>query len=80
LGAIEDILEWSSTKLSPWKQDALRRLACQSTLTKADYDEILAIIKDSAGFVLTPKPAAALPLEKAHYRVITVSCFTCSSK
>ena len=67
MGAIEDILEWSSTKLSPWKQDALRRLACQSTLTKADYDEILAIIKDSAGFVLTPKPVAALPLEKAHF-------------
>ena len=67
LGAIEDILEWSSTNLSPWKQDALRRLACQSTLTKNDHDEVLAIIKDSVGFVLTPKPAAALPLEKVHF-------------
>jgi hypothetical protein len=67
MGAIEDILEWSSTKLSSWKQDALRRLACQSTLSKSDYDELLNLIKASVGFALTSKPADAIPLEKAHF-------------
>jgi energy-coupling factor transporter ATP-binding protein EcfA2 len=67
VGAIDDILDWSSTKLSPWKQDALRRLACQSALTKADHDELLDHIKDSVGFATTPKPAALVPLDKAHF-------------
>ncbi|MDA9503964.1 hypothetical protein XI09_04005 [Bradyrhizobium sp. CCBAU 11386] len=66
-GAIEDILAWSSGKLSPWKQDALRRLACHSVLTKADHSEVLNLIKASVGFALTPKPAEPIPLEKAHF-------------
>ena len=67
MGAIEDILEWSATKLSPWKQDALRRLACHATLVKADCDELLALIKSSVGFVLAQKPATTVPLEKSHF-------------
>jgi hypothetical protein len=67
MAAIEDILDWSSTKLSAWKQDALRRLACQTSLTKTDYSDILHIIKSSVGFSILPKPADPIPLEKAHF-------------
>lgn len=67
MGAVEDILDWSSTKLSSWKQDALRRLACQAALSKADYNEILNIIKHGVGFALNPKPADPVPLDKTHF-------------
>src|SRR5689334_8485239 len=67
MGAIEDILDWSSTKLSSWKQDALRRLACQSALSKADYNELLNLIKTNVGFSISPAPPAPVPLEKAHF-------------
>jgi ABC-type lipoprotein export system ATPase subunit len=67
VSAIDDIIDWSSTKLSLWKHDALRRLACQSALTKADHDELLNHIRDGAGFDVTPKPAACVPLEKTHF-------------
>ncbi len=67
MGAIEDILDWSSTKLSIWKQDALRRLACQTSLSKADYGEILNLIKANVGFSVSPKAPDPVPLEKAHF-------------
>ena len=67
VGAIEDILDWSSTKLPPWRQDALRRLACQAALAPSDVDHILNLIKESVGFQLAVKPAAAVPLEKVHF-------------
>lgn len=67
MGAVEDILDWSSGKLSPWKQDALRRLACQSALTETDYSEVLKHVKLSVGFAVTPEPAEPIPLEKAHF-------------
>lgn len=66
MGAIEDILDWSTTKLSPWRQDALRRLANSPALTTVDHDEILALVKSKAGFKITPVPASPVPLDKTH--------------
>ena len=66
MGAVEDILRWSGDKLPAWRQDALRRLAGASNLTEADYDELLALVKDKVGFSLPTKPSGPMPLTKAH--------------
>lgn len=70
MGAIDDILQWSE-KLSPWRQDALRRLASSSTLTDNDRSELLAAIQVAAGFNVKPKPPAPSPLTKAHFSGVT---------
>lgn len=72
MGAVEDILEWSSTKLAPWRQDALRRLAGAPSLGVQDHDDLLNLIKDSAGFAISPKPAAPIALAKAHLSAVAV--------
>jgi hypothetical protein len=63
---IDDIEAWSK-KLSPWRQDCLRRLAISNDLTEADYDALLAMIKDAAGFKLDTEPPEAIPFTKAHF-------------
>lgn len=63
---IDDILQWSG-KLSPWKQDALRRLAISAELTEGDRDELLDMIKGGAGFSSSNPPPVAKPFEKAHF-------------
>ncbi len=70
MGAVEDILEWSSTKLAPWRQDALRRLAGTASIGAQDHDDLLDLIKDSAGFAISPKPAAPIPLAKPHLSAV----------
>ncbi|MBV5269653.1 MAG: hypothetical protein JZU55_06785, partial [Afipia sp.] len=70
MGAIEDILEWSSTKLAPWRQDALRRLAGSPSLGAQDHDDLLNLIKDSAGFSVSPKPVAPIALAKVHLSAV----------
>ncbi len=67
MGAAEDILEWSATRLAPWRQDALRRLAASSSLSAQDQDELLCLIKEAVGFTL-PSPAPhPIPLSRAHF-------------
>lgn len=63
---IDDVLEWSN-KLSPWKQDALRRLAISNDLTEADASELLAMVKSAAGFKLSVAAPNAVPFTKAHF-------------
>ena len=63
---IDDVVEWSS-KLSPWKQDALRRLATSNDLTEADAIELLAMVKLTAGFKLAVAAPIAVPFTKAHF-------------
>lgn len=63
---IDDIAEWS-TKLSPWKQDALRRLAIGDELTASDLDELLDMVRFAAGFKLTTTPKAAVPFTKTDF-------------
>jgi hypothetical protein len=66
MGAVEDILDWSDTKCEPWRQDALRRLASQSSLGATDHEEILTLVKDAVGFPLPTKPSPPIPLQKQH--------------
>ncbi|MFW8642435.1 hypothetical protein ACOJBO_04370 [Rhizobium beringeri] len=66
MGAIEDILLWSATKLAPWRQDALRRLANSPVLTANDHQEILNLIKHKVGFTFTAAPPAPVALNKTH--------------
>lgn len=63
---IDDIEDWSK-KLSPWRQDALRRLAISTDLTDVDFDELLAMIKKAAGFTLANPTPTPEPFEKAHF-------------
>lgn len=71
MGAAEDILEWSTTKLTPWRQDALRRLAGDAATGAQDQDDLLSLVKESAGFSISPKPAAPIALAKAHLSAVT---------
>ena len=66
MGAVDEILDWSTTKLTPWRQDALRRLAGSSAITVQDESELLDLIKEKAGFSLAAKPPTPTPLSKAH--------------
>jgi hypothetical protein len=71
MGAADEILAWSATKLAPWRQDALRRLASSSVLAAQDESELLDLIKEKAGFALVAKPPAPTPLSKAHLSAVT---------
>lgn len=63
---IDDVVAWSKG-LSPWRQDALRRLSISEDLTDADLDDLLAMIKQAAGFSLgTPAPTP-VPFDKVHF-------------
>lgn len=65
MDCIDDIVAWSSDKLSAWKRDALRRLACNNTLTQSDRDELLAMVKKQAGFACeAPVP---IDLARQHF-------------
>lgn len=63
---IDDIIAWSATQ-TPWRRDCLRRLAVANDLTETDECELLAMIKQAAGFTLATEPPAAVPLEKSHF-------------
>lgn len=63
---IDDIEAWSK-KLSPWKQDCLRRLAVSNELIEADFDALLAMIKSAAGFELATEPPEPVPFTRAHF-------------
>lgn len=54
-----EILKWSK-ELTPWQNDAIRRLFKSGTLSSADQDEIFALAKIEHG--LEPKPAKPLDL------------------
>ena len=71
MGAVDEILDWSTHKLTPWRQDALRRLASSSAVTAQDESELLALIKEKAGFSLASKPTPPEPLSKAHLAPVT---------
>ena len=62
--AADDLMTWSA-RLAPWRQDALRRLAC-GPLSAADHEEILAAIKEKAGLPVAVKPPAPIPLTRQH--------------
>ena len=66
VAALDDIEAWSS-KLSPWRRDCLRRLALSNDLSDGDFEELLAIIRSTAGLDVVPPPPATVPFTKAHF-------------
>lgn len=63
---IDEIEDWSK-KLSPWRQDCLRRLAISNELTDTDLAELLTMIKHAAGFVLSTPAPKPVPFAKVHF-------------
>jgi len=62
----QDIIAWSTT-LSPWKQDALRRLALSGKITDTDKAELLDQIRSEAGLpIKLASPTTAVPLLATH--------------
>lgn len=64
--AAADILNWSTSKLALWRQDALRRLAGSGELTQQDEEELLALVRQAAGFAASAPPPAAVALDATH--------------
>jgi energy-coupling factor transporter ATP-binding protein EcfA2 len=63
---IDEIEAWSK-KLLPWRRDCLRRLAISNELTEEDLCELLAMIKQGAGFVVDEPAPAPVAFTKAHF-------------
>lgn len=63
---IDDIEVWSK-QLSPWRRDALRRLSTSNELSDTDLEDLLAMIKQAAGFDLDMPAPTPAPFAKAHF-------------
>lgn len=64
--AAADILEWAQTKLDPWQRDSLRRLASTPALAESDIVELMAMLKQEAGYALSAPAPAAIPVNATH--------------
>ena len=60
-----EILSWT-TKLRPWQQDALRRLAGTEALAAEDEDDLIAMLKAEHGIAVAPEPPTPIPLTADH--------------
>lgn len=63
---IDDIVAWSA-KLSPWRQDCLRRLAISADLSEDDIDELMSMVKSAGGLPIEKTPPEPVPFEKSHF-------------
>jgi energy-coupling factor transporter ATP-binding protein EcfA2 len=63
--AAAEILAWSG-KLDDWQQDGLRRCASTPAVGGSDVDELLAIVKQDAGFPTVPPAPACVPIDATH--------------
>lgn len=63
--AVEDVLEWAA-KLSEWKRDALRRLACDSKLSESDVEEVWDHLMAHVGLPGSHNSSSQVALEKGH--------------
>lgn len=68
MALLDEILKWTQTSLTPWQQDAARRLFLQKDLNDVDHDELYALLRAShglpsaAGLVAVPLAAEHLPV------------------
>lgn len=66
MALLDDILEWTETKLPLWQRDAARRLLLQEDgLSSDDYAELYALLKASHGLP-NPLGLTPAPLKTAH--------------
>ncbi|GAB6405565.1 AAA family ATPase [Pseudomonas sp. MHK4] len=64
MSLVDDLLVWSA-ELKDWQRDALRRLFTQDTLSPADLDSLVAMIKEAHGNG-PASPERASPLTQDH--------------
>jgi len=66
---LDDILAWSSTALTTWQRDAVRRLfQKEGKLSNQDYDDLYAMLRSAHGLP-DPQNRQAVPLSKDHLPV-----------
>ncbi|MEK0265964.1 hypothetical protein QT383_06600 [Stenotrophomonas rhizophila] len=67
MAIFEEVLAWAKN-LPPWRQDALRRLCVQGSLSEADLDEILDLVKQHHGISSVHEPATRpIPFTVDHF-------------
>ncbi|MFH1830324.1 MAG: AAA family ATPase [Pseudomonadota bacterium] len=65
MSLLHQIVDWSTTDLAPWQQDALRRLFKKQVLDLTDYDDLYAMMKAEYKIYDSQK-RQALPLTSEH--------------
>lgn len=68
MGIYDEVLDWASAKLSPWRQDALRRACTSSAWTAQDLNELLELAKRHHGISNDDEhEVAAAPFGADHF-------------
>lgn len=65
MALLNDIVDWATTSLPTWQQDALRRLFQKQKLDPQDFDDLYAMLKSAHG-VADPLNRTAVPLTEEH--------------
>ena len=65
MSLLDDILAWSTTDLSLWQRDTLRRLFQKEVLDQQDLDDLYAMLKSAHG-VPDPENRDPDPLAQKH--------------
>ena len=68
MSLLDDILTWSTTGLSLWQRDALRRVFQYENLEPQDYDDLYAMMKSKHG-LSDLKERKPVPLSEEHLSV-----------
>lgn len=65
MALLNDIVDWATTSLPTWQQDALRRLFQKQKLDPQDFDDLYAMLKDASG-LKDPNNRQPIPLGIEH--------------
>ena len=65
MSLLEDILVWTTTDLTQWQRDAVRRLFQKQILDQQDYDDLYAMLKAAHG-LQDPQNHLPVPLSQEH--------------
>ena len=63
---LEEILNWSTTNLTLWQRDAMRRLFKKQILDQKDYEDFYAMLKSAHG-ISDPLNRQSVPLSQEHF-------------
>lgn len=75
MALLEEILKWSTTDLTLWQRDAMRRLFQKQTLDPQDYDDFYAMLKSAYG-VVDPLNRQPVPLSQEHFPALRTNAAT----
>ncbi|MBF0523150.1 MAG: AAA family ATPase [Candidatus Omnitrophica bacterium] len=65
MSLLSNILEWSTSNLTLWQRDAIRRLFHKQMLDQQDYEELYGMLKSANG-LSDPKMYQAIPFAQTH--------------